>query len=219
MNKTFENKNLEIIHSFSLWKEFEYVLNENSSNFLPYHNLNHILSVMEASYTLINAYIAAGEKFTEQQIRNLLIAALFHDFKHSGGKLNDTDNVKKAIDCFRKFVALNNNKYYKYYTVENITEVENIIQMTTYPYIKPIDEIGLRGKIIRDADLAQSARADFFISMVGLMYEHKAELKTVVKNTIQFNKDNPFHLELSEKYFGEQRKQNIQDLELFSNKL
>jgi len=47
----------------------------------PYHNLRHMLHVTWLCYQAAEFY---RDRLTQRQIRNLLIAALFHDFDHPG---------------------------------------------------------------------------------------------------------------------------------------
>src|SRR3989338_911352 len=60
----------------------------------PYHNLRHMLHITWLCY---QACIFYGGTLTPRQMRNLLIAALFHDFDHSGLLGNDDLNLEMAV--------------------------------------------------------------------------------------------------------------------------
>lgn len=200
------NEVLHIIDTFSLWNELKFVIRNNKSSFLPYHNLNHILSVMDVCYNL--SLKVNNDNITDRSVRNLLVAALFHDFNHSGGKMNDIENIKVAIDNFNLYLTTNaTDKYFD----EDVSEIRKYIHATCYPYIK-INDLSIYELIIRDADLVQSSKPDFFITTVGLSYEHNADINLVLENVIKFNRDNPFHLQITQELYGDQRKKNMEDI-------
>ena len=90
---------IEIIRfSPLLQRAFKYIIENSTSNNLPYHNINHLLTVLK--YT---DYIAEGELVYYDQRTPLHLAALFHDVNHSGGKLKDCDNILLAITSFKEF--------------------------------------------------------------------------------------------------------------------
>ncbi len=78
------------------------------------------------------------------------LAALFHDVDHSGGKLKDSENIILAKTAFGKFASqekLDSNI---------ISEVENLINATEFPYTIPNSNISKFQTIIRDADMMQA---------------------------------------------------------------
>src|SRR5260370_31582111 len=73
----------------------------------PYHNLRHMLHVTWLCYQPAEYYC---DRLTPRQIRNLLIAALFHDFDHSGHPhpgADDPDgiNIRIAIAGLRRCIT------------------------------------------------------------------------------------------------------------------
>jgi hypothetical protein len=73
----------------------------------PYHNLRHMLHVTWLCYQAADFY---RDRLTPRQIRNLLIAALFHDFDHPGHPhpgADDPDgiNIGRAIAALRRHLA------------------------------------------------------------------------------------------------------------------
>jgi hypothetical protein len=153
---------LSIVKLESLEKEFLYLLEKNKSNRLPYHNLNHTLTVTK------NVYEGAMYEGVKIHIRrNLIIAALFHDFNHSGGLLSDKENVEISISGFSDFVRINGG-----YTDDDIFNVIDIIKATEYPYVIPTNKLTIEQSIIRDADIMQIFESDRMSQVVyGLAQE------------------------------------------------
>jgi hypothetical protein len=163
-----------ISHNFLLCDAFNYILNNSKSNTLPYHNLKHSVDVLGMCMT-----IEPTSSIT------LKLAALFHDFNHSGGELSDEDNVQMAIDGI--------TDYYNYGT-ENLTEkalleIIEIIEATQYPYIIDKKDLTKNQSIIRDADLMVSMNDGFWsMGIFGLMDEMKIEdINSMVKGQISFH--------------------------------
>ena len=79
----------------------------------PYHNLRHTLRVTWLCYQAAEFY---RDRLTPRQIRNLLIAALFHDFDHPGHPhpgADDPDgiNIGRAIAALRRHIALEDRPF------------------------------------------------------------------------------------------------------------
>jgi len=127
------------------------VLFFKSRNLLnAYHNLRHTLHVLWLCYKACDYY---QKDLTPREMRNLLIAALFHDFDHpgrphSGEKDPDAVNIKIALAGLQRHVMPQDSAW--------LPQIAAIIEATHYPYKTPGDELDLLAKIIRDADLAQA---------------------------------------------------------------
>ena len=116
----------------------------------PYHNLRHMLHVTWLCYQAAEFY---RDRLTLRQIRNLLIAALFHDFDHSGHPhpgADDPDgiNIGCAIAALRRHIVPEDRPF--------LPAIKALIEATNYPYAGAGEQLDLSGQIIRDADLAQS---------------------------------------------------------------
>jgi len=145
-----------------------YILN-NQSKDLPYHNAYH------AWCMVLNCYEAARYyHLSDTSQRSLLLAALFHDYGHSGGYLDDRSNVNiarkglrqaiiKLCTCCNGFGMLsrvmgdgsNDDEPCPDCIVPPI-EVNlaiDLIEVTKYPY--EVEPKTLLEQIIRDADLMQ----------------------------------------------------------------
>jgi hypothetical protein len=112
-------------------------------------------------------------------MRELLIAALFHDFDHPGhphpGDADpDRINIEIAIGGLRKHVELSD--------WPSLPRIEALIRATHFPYKTSGSELDLTGKIIRDADLAQALSPVWVQQVViGLAREWRAQPLGVLK--------------------------------------
>ena len=222
----FNKDILHIIDEHGLWKIFNYLIENNNSNYAPYHGIRHTLHVAEAAHNIYwkklhnecdlcdcddcqwEDFYSTGEE--------LVIAALFHDFEHSQGRFQDKKNVDLAINHMRTYFLSHTSSSDK-----RIKRIEDIIRATEYPYSEEYN-INSLSEIIRDADLSQSASDDFLFFVMGLMQEINSSMRdeddecsflTIVEGAVKFNKENKFFLPETEELFGEKRKQNIQMLE------
>ena len=109
-----------------------------------YHNFRHIFHVFWLCY---QACLYYGDTLTKREKRNLLIAAMFHDYNHSGCLGYDDQEIERAVKGFLNFIA-----------PEDQNEVENIVRLirvTRFPH-EPLEHPSLSELIIRDADLSQA---------------------------------------------------------------
>lgn len=60
----------------------------------PYHNTDHMKLVI---YHAMAAYVSEGGNLSSTTAIELAIAALFHDFNHSGGVESDENNINAAL--------------------------------------------------------------------------------------------------------------------------
>jgi hypothetical protein len=111
----------------------------------PYHNFRHLFHMLWLCYNACGYYAAA---MTPRQMRNLLIAALFHDFDHSGRAGNDDLNILIAIRGLRKYLAPEDEVSFE--------AICDIIRPTEYPYKVAADTLLLPAQILRDADVSQA---------------------------------------------------------------
>lgn len=161
----------------------KYIIDNSQSIFKPYHNLNHNITV-----TVFSNYIGVREGLPKKEMVELLLAAIFHDFNHSGGEKKDTENIKaakKGVKDFLKETGISDI---------DIDNVFNIIDATEYPYVIPNDKLSTQQKIIRDADLCQLFENQRLqMNYLGLGKESNTDMGTQIKNqdkfisTIKFN--------------------------------
>lgn len=165
---------LKLVQKYNLEYYFELLLTKNSAITNPYHNIFHTITVFVNSY-----HMAKSENCSEEQIRTILIAALFHDFNHSGGKKSDQDNIKEAISFFEKHSKESDS------VNDNVIE---IIKSTEYPYTINEKDLNLEQKIVRDADLTQMYTDNFLQQVIyGLLVQEQGlELNKAIETQIKF---------------------------------
>jgi 3'5'-cyclic nucleotide phosphodiesterase len=138
-------RNDENVYQGNLIHYFRAVFNHARNLGYPYHNFRHIFHVFWLCYQACLFY--KGE-LSPKEMRNLLIAAMFHDFDHSGLMGDDDINILRAIRGLKRHL-LEEDK-------PSLPEIIELIQTTEYPYKRSSAELGLSAQIIRDADLSQS---------------------------------------------------------------
>jgi hypothetical protein len=116
-------------------------------------------------------------------MRQLIVAALFHDFDHSGGVETDDVNIDRAVCAF--IGRLDFSRHFKYNVIK-------FIENTQYPFIHT--PVSIEQKILRDADLMMITYPNWFYQVMwGLLQEaqHKTPeltIETVIKKQIDFIK-------------------------------
>jgi len=152
-----------------------YIL-ENNLVDNAYHNNEHMIDVFNNSMLLFNKY---KEEYGLTQYNKLCLglAALFHDFNHSGGKLVDKENIKLALVALEKFLnEIGKSDLYN--------DIENIIIATEFPHLDM--ELDILQKIIRDAD-TMGGIIDGWQSVVSnLASEYNKTLVEFIPSQIKF---------------------------------
>jgi hypothetical protein len=144
-----EEKVKNICKRFNISCVFDFVKEKNPSNNLPYHNWYHACCMVEKVIEGANYH-----NLPYRSMRHLAVAALLHDFAHSGGHRNDAANIQialagaYALECIRPDRTVANGI--------DMSELEELIKVTEYPYV--LDPICIEHRIIRDADLMQGLR-------------------------------------------------------------
>lgn len=167
---------LKVIERYDeLEKGFSWIMKNSTSNDLPYHNFNHLLTVVRYVYEACKRY-----ELEEKDEKELLVAALFHDVNHSGGKETDDVNVRVAKDAIRNFIKENN------FSVDS-DEVCRIVDATQYPYVIDVSDLDLKQKIIRDADLMQVYEYNWIQqNMMGLCSELNVTMDRMIEGQKKF---------------------------------
>lgn len=157
-----------------------YVQLENQSNGVPYHNLDHMLTV-----TKWCGRIASMMALDATEEKALLLAAIFHDFNHTAGKEEDHANIELAVAGLRRFCEIHRME-------DEIRDlaIDNI-RVTEYPFI--YEPKTLAQKIIRDADIMQSPEPNRVeVLATGLRRELEVKFKRKItrsefcKNQVSF---------------------------------
>jgi hypothetical protein len=152
-----------------------YIL-ENNLVENDYHNNEHMVNVFNNAMILFNHY---KDEYKLIPYNKLLLglAALFHDFNHSGGKLKDSENIELALVALKEFlVTINKSDLYD--------DIKNIIVATEFPHLD-ID-LDILQKIIRDAD-TMGGIIDGWKSVVSnLASEYNKTLVEFIPSQIKF---------------------------------
>ena len=138
----------------------------------PYHNNYHAYSmVVNCAELYEGCAVVAVPQLHKVAPFQLLIAALFHDYAHSGGILSDAENITAACRLVTKEIS-------PLLIVGDGEEVTRLIQITHFPFKR--EPVTLEEKIIRDADLLQITMPSYayqvykgLISEIRLSGAHK----------------------------------------------
>ncbi len=150
----------------------------------PYHNFRHMFHVLWLCHEACRYYREVVQQpISRRAARNLLIAALFHDFNHSGLMGDDDLNVERALRGLRKHI-LEMDK-------PSLGDIESAIRGTQYPYVVQPQDLDLCGLILRDADVSQAFSVAWLQQVIfGLAAEWNMKPIEVLKL------QEPFHRKL-----------------------
>lgn len=126
-----------------LLKLWNYSVDNNPTKNIPYHNNSHMFYMAWLADRLYQS-LPLEEQFRWHP-REMICAALFHDFNHSAGAEPDAVNIERALEGWRQAYAA-----VKPVGLDPVT-VEELIRTTQYPYTSPPK--GDEAKCLRDADL------------------------------------------------------------------
>lgn len=158
-------------------KAIKYIIQNNISNINPYHNIFHLFYVFK--------YVNYISKISNYECSiDLYIAALFHDYAHIGKMGNDSLNIQKAIVGVIEFQKENLELFNSQCNINNIA---HLIKCTEYPYIIPEEDLGIEGKIIRDADMSYMFEDVSIVALYyGLNKEFGNDLEQFLNNQEKF---------------------------------
>ena len=109
----------------------------------------------------------------------LVLACLFHDFDHSGGKPSDRENIDRAIAGLRWFASTGLGQKISDRGIK-FTEVEALIRVTEFPFIhEPTNSLE---RCIRDADVLYSFSTVGVAHVVGGL---RKEIAVMTGNMIE----------------------------------
>jgi hypothetical protein len=186
----------EILEGFNLESAYSYVLRNNLGNNLPYHNFGHIENV-----TLFAYMGCIHESISGEITRNILLAALFHDFNHSGGKLKDIENITLAKAGLNDYLIESND------TETKLEFVNYLIDITEFPYTIETSKLTIHQKILRDADIIQSFFLNNYMQdvVLGLAKEMNKTPEETVDGQLNFISNLSFGTEYANKLYNERK--------------
>ena len=124
-----------------------WVSDKNPSGTINYHNNYHIF-FMTWLYDQIHLSLSWEEQLNCDHY-SALVACMFHDYNHSGGRKDDHTNILRAIEGFEQ--AYKELKGLPVWEKVNPEKVKALIAITEYPYTDQART--LEEQCIRDADL------------------------------------------------------------------
>lgn len=152
-----------------------YIL-ENNIVENDYHNNEHMINVFNNAMVLFENY-KDEYGLTPYDKLILGLAALFHDFNHSGGKLKDSENIELALASLKDFLSsIDKSDLYN--------DIKNIIVATEFPHLD-IDLDSLQ-KIIRDADTMGGIIEGWQSVVKNLASEYNKTLMEFIPTQIKF---------------------------------
>lgn len=170
---------------------FKVVFNVAQNTFGPYHNFRHMLHVTVLCHMACEYY---RDQLSPRMMRNLLIAALFHDFDHSTMMGNDDLNIARAVRALDKHL-LPEDRHCR-------EDIVSLIAATEYPYKVDAKDLPLSGLIIRDADMSQGLSVAWIQQIVfGLAEEWRKTPIEVLKGQEAFLSSLRFHTEWGQAMF------------------
>lgn len=152
-----------------------YIL-ENNLVENDYHNNEHMINVFNNAMMLFDHYKDEYGLITYHKLV-LGLAALFHDFNHSGGKLKDSENIELALVALKEFLnEMGKSDLYD--------DIKDIIIATEFPHLDM--DLDILQKIIRDAD-TMGGIIDGWKSVVSsLASEYNKTLVEFIPTQIKF---------------------------------
>ena len=213
----------EILEKLDLvpwWAEF---VQTNRSNRLPYHNLQHAMYMVEDAY---EGALAEGLATTDTHpiIKALIMAAIFHDYGHTGGVFHlaagspyppDSENIAIAV---AKVSSLLRSGFWP--SGVSLDMVIASIKATEYPYTESPENITPSGRILRDADLLTSAKITFVPHVIyGLSEEMGYPLKTLAQGEKIFLMKVVMTTEWGRTHWAVELPRIIEELDFFSQTL
>ncbi len=172
----------------------------------PYHNFRH------TSHVLVFAYEGGCyENLSKTDLRALLIAALFHDYGHSGVMGNDPAQIKVALEGLHKNILPQD--------VDSLSKIESFIKATMWPHDESVSMLP-GARILRDADMAQSV-SDVWIqqNIFGLAQEFGITPLQQLKNQKSFLLNLKLYSMWGESYIFPKVKERLTEVEFFINSL
>lgn len=167
--------------------------NQSDSNL--YHNNKHILFVFQKSMELFDIYKKEYGLKSNDRI-NLGLAAIFHDFNHSGGKLKDNENIELSLKGLKEYLQEED-------MMDRYEDITSIIEATEFPH-KDTD-LDILQMIIRDADTMGGISDSWFQIITAIAGEYGKSMSEFIPVQIGFLDTLKFNTPYCNKLLDERR--------------
>ncbi len=184
---------------------FKILFQEATNRYHPYHNFRHMLHVTWEAYDG-----CIYHKLSPREFRNVLVAAMFHDFNHSGCSAGSDDlEILHSIHAFEKYMDPIDTEY--------AGIIISHIKATEYPYVVQEEELSIGSRILRDADMSQVFSGAWIQQILfGLSLEMRVSPEDFLKKQEMFVKRIvEFHSEWGEEKFGDQVPAKVQEVKMY----
>lgn len=184
---------------------FKIVFEKASNVYHPYHNMRHMLHVLWECYDALSKLPAAFGGSPEWS-RAVLIAALFHDFNHSGQLTgNDDLEVERAVRGMKKHLLPEDQII--------LVDIEENMWSTQFPYVQKNEVLPLGAQILRDADMSQSFSSAWIQQIIfGLSVEMRVSPIEMLRMQESFMANVEFATDWGLKKFGPLREQRVNEV-------
>ena len=184
---------------------YNYVMENNKSFNLPYHNNFHLENV-----TLFTIRGCEANDIPNPNVRLAAVAALFHDMNHTGSGKNDDVNILESVKAFLDF-----NSSFELFEDEEQETIISLIKATRYPYLKECVDLSILQKIIRDSDVLQGPFCQNYINGVvfGIARENNIPLKSMLDGQVKFLSSMVFCTEWANKLYQEVLQETIEKVD------
>ncbi len=196
-------------------------ISENNKTENAYHNNKHMIDVFNNAMVLFKEYQKEYDLNLNDKL-HLGLAALFHDFNHSGGKLKDDENIELALTGLKDYLdkaTLTSSLLSKLsdpYNFSNISnlynDIKHIITSTEFPH-KDI-QLDILQKIIRDADTMGGISEDWISIVKSLAKEYNKTLEEFIPTQIKFLDTVKFNTEYCNDLLKKKKEEIIEKLKM-----
>ncbi len=161
-----------------------------------YHGLRHMLYVTWVCYQACKYYERLGN-MNKREARNLLIAALFHDYGHCGRDGDDAVNIEVALNGLDEHIAdMDRDEY---------GNINRLVKATQFPHADLGESPTLSEQVIRDADISQAFGTTWIGDIAaGFGSELSKTPIEMLEQQLKFLKGVRFHSDFGKVFFGQE---------------
>ncbi len=188
-------RNTERLYEGNLIHYFQRLWYEARNLQRPYHNFRHMTHVAWLCHDACRFY---KNRLSLRERRNIMIAAMFHDYDHPGTAGNDDLNIERAIRGLVQHLLPEDKPH--------LDDIAQLIRITEYPPPKVLAgaSLNLDEKIMRDTDLSQALSVAWIQQVIfGLAAEWNKTPLEVLKIQEPFLRSLTFQTEWAKDFFSQ----------------